>query len=204
MKRLLALSALCAAFGVSAQTSPAPLPTSPAKKELVKKVLALQQPEIEMLARNLAQEPAARMMQEAGRVLQSQVPEDKREAAVKSLEESAKKYVDEAVPLVRERAIKLAPSTIGTSLEERFTESELKALIAWLDSATYKKYQQVAPDIQRGFMQKLIADARPAIEPKLKTLEENVRATLTGAVASSTPLNLESGTARPPAKATSK
>jgi hypothetical protein len=106
--------------------------------------------------------------------------------------------------LVRERAIKLAPSTIGTSLEERFTEGELKALIAWLDSATYKKYQQVAPDIQRGFMQKLIADARPAIEPKLKTLEENVRATLTGAVASSTPLNLESGTARPPAKATSK
>lgn len=204
MKRLLVLSALFAAFGASAQTSPAPLPTSAAKKELVKKVLALQQPEIEMLARNLAQEPAARMMQEAGRVLQSQVPEDKREAAVKSLEESAKKYVDEAVPLVRERAIKLAPSTIGTSLEERFTESELKALIAWLDSATYKKYQQVAPDIQRGFMQKLIADARPAIEPKLKTLEENVRATLTGAVASSTPLNLESGTARPPAKATSK
>lgn len=204
MKRLLVISALFAALGVSAQTSPAPLPTSAAKKELVKKVLALQKPEIEMLARNLAQEPAARMMQEAGRVLQSQVPEDKREASVKSLEESAKKYVDEAVPLVRERAIKLAPSTIGTSLEERFTESELKALIAWLDSATYKKYQQVAPDIQRGFMQKLIADARPAIEPKLKTLEENVRATLTSAVASSTPLNLESGTARPPAKATSK
>lgn len=204
MKRLLVISALFAALGVSAQTSPAPLPTSPAKKELVKKVLALQQPEIEMLARNLAQEPAARMMQEAGRVLQSQVPEDKREASVKSLEESAKKYVDEAVPLVRERAIKLAPSTIGTSLEERFTEAELKALIAWLDSATYKKYQQVAPDIQRGFMQKLIADARPAIEPKLKTLEENVRATLTSAVASSTPLNLESGTTKPPGKATSK
>ena len=91
MKRILALSALCVAFGVSAQSAPAPLPTSPAKKELVKKVLALQQPEVEMLARNLAQEPAARMMQEAGRVLQNQVAEDKREAAVKSLEESAEK-----------------------------------------------------------------------------------------------------------------
>jgi hypothetical protein len=204
MKRLLVLSALCAAFGVSAQTTPAPLPTSPAKKELVKKVLALQQPEVEMLARNLAQEPAARMMQEAGRVLQSQVPEDKREAAVKSLEESAKKYVDEAVPLVRDRAIKLAPSTIGTSLEERFTEAELKALIAWLESPTYKKYQQVAPEIQRGFMQKLIADARPSIEPKLKTLEESVRATLTSAVSSGAPLNLEPGTSRAPSKPASK
>ncbi len=204
MKRLLVISALCAAFGASAQTSPAPLPTSPAKKELVKKVLALQQPEVEMLARNLAQEPAARMMQEAGRVLQNQVPEDKREAAVKSLEESAKKYVDEAVPLVRDRAIKLAPSTIGTALEERFTEAELKALIAWLESATYKKYQQVAPDIQRVFMQKLIADARPSIEPKLKTLEESVRATLTSAVSSSAPLNLDPGTSRPPSKPASR
>jgi uncharacterized protein YqgV (UPF0045/DUF77 family) len=204
MKRLLVLGALCAALGVPAQTTPAPLPSSPAKKELVKKVLALQQPEVEMLARNLAQEPAARMMQEAGRVLQSQVADDKREAAVKSLEESAKKYVDEAVPLVRERAIKLAPSTIGTSLEERFTEAELKALIAWLESATYKKYQQVAPEIQRGFMQKLIADARPSIEPKLKTLEESVRATLTSAVSGSAPLNLEPGTGKPPSKATGK
>ena len=204
MKRLLVISALCAAFGASAQTSPAPLPTSPAKKELVKIVLALQQPEVEMLARNLAQEPAARMMQEAGRVLQNQVPEDKREAAVKSLEESAKKYVDEAVPLVRDRAIKLAPSTIGTALEERFTEAELKALIAWLESATYKKYQQVAPDIQRVFMQKLIADARPSIEPKLKTLEESVRATLTSAVSSSAPLNLDPGTSRPPSKPASR
>jgi len=204
MKRLLVLSALCTAFGVSAQTSPAPLPTSPAKKELVKKVLVLQQPELEMLARNLAQEPAARMMQEAGRVLQNQVPEDKREAAVKSLEESAKKYVDEAVPLVRERAIKLAPSTIGTSLEERFTEAELKALIAWLESPTYKKYQQVAPEIQRGFMQKLIADARPSIEPKLKTLEESVRATLTSAVSSNAPLNLEPGNGKATPKAPSK
>jgi len=204
MKRLLVISALCAAFGASAQTSPAPLPTSPAKKELVKKVLALQQPEVEMLARNLAQEPAARMMQEAGRVLQNQVPEDKREAAVKSLEESAKKYVDEAVPLVRDRAIKLAPSTIGTALEERFTEAELKALIAWLESATYKKYQQVAPDIQRVFMQKLIADARSSIEPKLKTLEESVRATLTSAVSSSAPLNLDPGTSRPPSKPASR
>jgi hypothetical protein len=136
--------------------------------------------------------------------LQSQVPEDKREAAVKSLEESAKKYVDEAVPLVRDRAIKLAPSTIGTSLEERFTEAELKALIAWLESPTYKKYQQVAPEIQRGFMQKLIADARPSIEPKLKTLEESVRATLTSAVSSNAPLNLEPGNGKATPKAPSK
>lgn len=198
MKRLLALSLLCIAYAAQAQTA---LPTSQAKKDLVSKILVLQQPDVEMLARNLAQEPAGRMLQEAGRVLQSQVAEDKRDALVRSLEASAKKYIDEAVPLVRERAIKLAPSTIGASLEERFTEDELKGLIAWLESPTFKKYQQVAPEIQRNFMQKLVADARPSIEPKLKSLEESVRATLSTAVGST---SAPAPSGKPAAKAATK
>ncbi len=203
MKRILALSVLCLAIGAQAQTA---LPTSQAKKDLVSKILVLQQPDVEMLAKNLAQEPAGRMLQEAGRVLQSQVAEDKRDAVARSLEASARKYVDEAVPLVRERAIKLAPSTIGVALDERFTEEELKGLIAWLESPTFKKYQQVAPEIQRNFMQKLVADARPVIEPKLKTLEENVRATLlsTGSGSSSAPPSGTAPAAKPPAKAATK
>ena len=202
MKRILALSVLCLALGAQAQTA---LPTSQAKKDLVNKILVLQQPDVEMLAKNLAQEPAGRMLQEAGRVLQSQVAEDKRDAIARSLEASARKYVDEAIPLVRERALKLAPSTIGTSLEERFTEDELKGLIAWLESPTFKKYQQVAPEIQRNFMQKLVTDARPVIEPKLKALEESVRATLmsTGA-GSSAPPAAAAPAGKTPAKAASK
>ncbi len=203
MKRILALSALCLALGAQAQTA---LPTSQAKKDLVNRILVLQQPDVEMLAKNLAQEPAGRMLQEAGRVLQSQVAEDKRDAIARSLEASARKYVDEAIPLVRERAVKLAPSTIGTALEERFTEEELKGLIAWLESPTFKKYQQVAPEIQRNFMQKLVTDARPVIEPKLKALEESVRATLmsTGSGGSSAPPAAAAPAGKTPAKAASK
>ena len=200
MKRILALSVLCLALGAQAQTA---LPTSQAKKDLVSKILVLQQPDVEMLAKNLAQEPAGRMLQEAGRVLQSQVAEDKRDAIARSLEASARKYVDEAIPLVRERALKLAPSTIGTSLEERFTEDELKGLIAWLESPTFKKYQQVAPEIQRNFMQKLVTDARPVIEPKLKALEESVRATLMSAGSGSAPA-AAAPAGKTPAKAASK
>jgi hypothetical protein len=203
MKRILALSALCLALGAQAQTA---LPTSQAKKDLVNRILVLQQPDVEMLAKNLAQEPAGRMLQEAGRVLQSQVAEDKRDAIARSLEASARKYVDEAIPLVRERAVKLAPSTIGTALEERFTEEELKGLVAWLESPTFKKYQQVAPEIQRNFMQKLVTDARPVIEPKLKALEESVRATLmsTGSGGSSAPPAAAAPAGKTPAKAASK
>ena len=45
-----------------------------------------------------------------------------------------RKYVEEATPIVRERAQKAAPGVMGALLDERFTEDELKQLVAWLES----------------------------------------------------------------------
>ena len=106
------------------------------------------------------------LMQAAGNVLQTQVPAEKREAVGKSIEADVKKYVDEATPMVRERAIKLAPSTFGAALEEKFSEDELKQLIAWLESPVNKKFQQLGPEMQNGFVQKLVAETAPAARPQ--------------------------------------
>jgi hypothetical protein len=73
---------------------------------------------------------------------------------------------------------------LGAALEEKFTEDELKVFVNWLESPVYRKYQQVAPEIQRNFVQKLVAEARPSIDPKLKTLEESVRNALASATSS--------------------
>jgi uncharacterized protein len=180
--------------------------TSPAKKELVQKLLALQQPGIESAARNLVERPAAQMMQEAGRVIQTQFPAEKREAIGKTIEADARKYVDEAFPPVRDRALKLAPATLGAALEEKFSEEELKQLVAWFESPVNKKFQQASSEMFGGFMQKLSAEARPLIEPKLQTLEQKMRAAL-GAPAAATPGAAPAdpkAAARPPAKAASK
>jgi hypothetical protein len=155
--------------------------TSPAKKELVQKLMVLQQPGLEMAARTLVERPAAQLIQEAGRYLQQQVPAERREALGKAVDADVRKYVDESVPLVREKAIKLAPSTLGAAIEEKFTEEELKQLVAWFDSPVNKKFQQVTPEMQNSFMQKLVAESRPVIEPKLLALQQQVRETLTGA-----------------------
>jgi len=183
MKRLLVSALLASAVLAHAQTptapaASAPLPSSPAKKELVQKLLVLQQPGIESIARNMVEQPAMRMFQAAGQALQQKVPAEKREAVGKSIEADIRKYVDESVPIVRERAIKLAPSTIGTMLEERFTEDELKQLVAWLESPVNKKYSQVGPEMQNGFMKKLVEESRPLVEPRLQALESKVRASL--------------------------
>ena len=172
------------------------------KKELVQKLLVLQQPGIEQVARGLVERPAVQMMQEAGLVLQRQIAPDKREAIGKQVEAEVKKYVEEAVPLVRERAIKIAPTTIGPILEEKFNEDELKQLIAWFDNPVNKKYQQLGPEMQNSFVQKLVVDARPVVDPKIQALDGKLRAILGAPPAQ--PASAPPSTRAPAPKASSK
>ena len=172
-----------------------------AKKELVTKILLLQQPAVEQAARALAERPAVLVMQQAGQALRTRVAADKREALGKEIQGDVQKYVDEAVPLVRERAVKLAPSTIGALLEERFTEDELKQLIAIMESPVNRKFAQMGGDMQKALLEKLVAETQPLVDPKLKAMEQAVAKRLDLPVG---PRNAASGVARPAAKAASK
>ena len=183
MRRFLTLALIAlAAFGVvgtaAAQTAPAP-PASPAKKELVQRLMRLQQSDVEGFARTVVERPAAQMMREAGLALQQQqAPQEKREPAARAIEAEVKKYVDEAYPIVRDRALKLAPSTIGPIFEAKMTEDELKQLVGWLESPTAKKYQSLAVDLRNNFSQKLIAEMPPILDPKLMALDGRIRTIL--------------------------
>jgi uncharacterized protein len=203
MKRLLALTALCFAVHAQAQTAPAapPAPVSAAKKELVKKLLQLQQANFDVLSRSLVERPAIQLMQAAGQALQTQVPADKREATGKQIETDIKKFVDDSAAILRERTAKLVPATFGSGLEEKFTEDELKQFIAWTESPVNKKFQQLLPDIQNAFMQKLAAEASPLLDPKLQALQQKIRTTLTTAIGSA---STGAAPASSPAKAGSK
>jgi uncharacterized protein len=171
----LSLALLVPAGAVQAQVTAAPaVQSSPAKKELVAKILVLQQPAVEGIATMLAQQPAAQMMQSANLALQTRVPPEKRDAIAKEIQADVKKYVDEAVPLLRERAVKLAPSTVGALLEERFTEDELKQLVVIMESPVNRKYGQMNNDLQKALSEKLVSETRGVIEPKVRVLEESI------------------------------
>ena len=148
--------------------------TTPAKKALVTRILQVQQPGIEGLARAMAERPAVAMMERAGAMLPERVAADKREAVGKEIQADVKKYLDEAVPLVTSRATKLAPTTIGPFLEEKFTEEELKQVAAFLESPAISKYQKLSGDMQKVLLEKVLADTRGAIDPKVATLEQSI------------------------------
>ena len=174
--RAIALAACAAGLALAAATDAGA--QNGTKKELVQRVLQAQQSELENVSRGIVERPAAQMMQEAGLAIQRQVAADKRESTGKAVEAEVRKFVDEAYPLVRERALKLAPSTIGAVLEEKMTEDELKQLVAWLESGTNKKFQSLGPDMRNAFIQKVLADARPVVDPKVVALDARIRVVL--------------------------
>jgi hypothetical protein len=148
--------------------------STPAKKELVARILKIQQPAIDNMARGLVQEPLGPLMESADAALQQKVAADKRDAVAKNIQADTKKYIDETVPLVRDRATKLAPTTIGPILEEKFTEDELKQVVAMLESPVLAKFQTVGVDIQRALVEKVVADTRGQVETKFRGLEDSI------------------------------
>ena len=155
-KLFIALALLSAVFAAQAQT-PTQTPSTPAKKALVARILKIQQPGIDGMSQAMAERPALAVLDRAGEVLISRIAPEKREALGKDIQSDVKKYLDEAVPLVRDRAAKLAPQTVGLLLEEKFSEEELKQLAAMLESPTYNKYQQLGSDMQKVLIDKLLA-----------------------------------------------
>ena len=173
----------------SASPSSAPLQaaSTPAKKALVSRILKVQQPVIESMSRAMAERPAQAVMEKAGMALANSVPADKREATAKDIESLVKKYLDEALPLVSSRALKLAPTTVGTLLEDKFSEADLKQLATFLESPVYNKYQQLSGDMQKVLLEKLLADTRGAIEPKVVALDQAVGKRLSANAPASSP-----------------
>jgi hypothetical protein len=166
-KTLLILAIAAASTTLHAQSTPA-------KKELVARILKVQQPGMDILVRGLVEQPALEMMDRAGAALPARVPAERREAVAKDIQADARKYVDETMPIVRERAIKLAPTTIGALLEEKFTEDELKQITAMMEAPVFAKFQGLGNDMQKVLIEKLISDTRPQVEPKVRALEESI------------------------------
>jgi hypothetical protein len=151
------------------------------KKELVQKLIAIQQPSLEATARGLAEAPARQLVSAAQPILVQAVPAEKRDATAKLVDAEIKKYLDAAGPIVRASTNKLSQSTITKAIEDKFTEDELKQLVVILESPVLKKYQTALPDLSKSLVEQVVADARPQVDPKLQATQEAIRKILDNA-----------------------
>ncbi|MEO6363785.1 MAG: hypothetical protein ABIO71_11190 [Caldimonas sp.] len=177
---------------------------TPSKKELVQKVLQLQQAEIDAVAQGIAERPAVQLQQQATLAIRRSIAVDRQEEVARAIDVELRRYVEQAAPLVREQAGRIVSSTVGAALEERMSEDELRQLVAWLGSATNRKYQQMVPEMRDAFLKKLLTDSQPVLEPKVRALDTRIRAILGVAPAASAPggpassARAGSGASRPP------
>jgi uncharacterized protein len=148
--------------------------STPAKKELVARILKVQQPGMEMLARSLLERPAVDVMDRAGAMIPERVAADKRETVARDIEGDVRRFLEETVPLVRDRAVRLAPSTVGALLEEKLTEDELKQVVGIMESPAFAKFQALGGDMQKVLVEKLVAEMRPQVDAKVRAMEESV------------------------------
>jgi hypothetical protein len=207
MKRLIGLALVAAtalAHGQGNNAIPG-APTSAAKKDLVQRLLTIQQPALENMTRELMERPARQMMGAAEEALETRVAPEKRQDAVKKIQDLLNKYRDETTPLVRERTTRIAQSTLGPVFEEKYSEDELKQLVTMLESPVYKKFQQSLPELTNTYAQGAVKDLQPVVEPKLKALEQGVAAALgvnaAGAAApKAAPKAAAPAASKPPAK----
>jgi hypothetical protein len=179
---LAALFGLSGLFGTAAfAQSAASAPVSAAKKELVVRLVKLHNPAIENLGRTLAEQPI-QQMSGAVRVALAQLPADKRDAAARDIEADVKRFLEDVTPVLRDRGVAIAPATIGSLFEQRFSEDELRQLLALIESPVHAKYQAMTGEMQRVLGTKLVAETRAQMEPKVKALEQSVRTRLQRAI----------------------
>ena len=142
------------------------------KQKLVQRVLALWH--LEDAAVVMVQRPAVDAMQQARIALQGRVSAAKQEATLREIAVDLQKYVDEATPTVRDNATRLKAPTVGPLLAQNFSDEELRQLIALLESPVKKKFEQLVPQFERAFGEKIASESRAAIDPKLQAMTQAV------------------------------
>ena len=165
---------LALAIAIALSAGSALAQPSPAKKALIDKIVALQQQGLaDGLAANIIQGPLSQLTQ-AGRGALQQVPPETREATAKAMDADLKKFVEDNVPYLKDKISKAVPATASALLDERFNEDELKQVLAWAESPVSQKFGLASVELQKAVAQKVMAEAGPTLDGRLKTLQASL------------------------------
>ena len=173
MKRL---AIMCAALALCTGAEAA----ATSKQELVNKVLKLWH--VESIGESMLQQPVGNAVQQARVMLQGRAAPEKRDAAMTEITEDARKFMEDNRSVTRASAEKLIPTTIAPMLAERFTEEELKQIIAILESPVKAKFEAMVPELQKKLGESVAADTRAVIDPMLQELQQRIGTRLRTAV----------------------
>lgn len=143
------------------------------KAELVTRIVDHQRGIADALANSVVQGPMGPLVT-ATRAAMQQVPAEKREATAKALDAELRKFVDENVGYLREKALQALPGTSSAILEERFNEDELREILTWVESPVNRKFGTAIGDTQKRLAEKVVPEAGPTLDARFRVLQTSV------------------------------
>lgn len=148
-------------------------PTAPAGKSALAQQI-LQRLNMDAIGETMLSAPVSDALLQARGLLQGRVATEKRDATMTELSAQARKFMADVGPVTRASADKLMPTTVQPMLTERFSEDELRQILAILDSPVRKKFEDMLPEMRKKLGESVAADTGPVVNPKLKSLQEDI------------------------------
>jgi hypothetical protein len=185
-------AALVASSGAHAQAAkpaaPAPAATpAPAapidaeKQKQIDRILAVLHPENGVL--QAVQQQGVKAMQQSSIALQTnQVPQERKEKALKDIQVDVQKYIDTTMPVAVASAKKYSAPISAPILAANFSTDELRQLAVILESPLRDKLEKIMPQLQEAVGQKVSADIGPQVNKNVQAMTEAVSSKLRVAV----------------------
>jgi hypothetical protein len=118
------------------------------------------------------------MMPEPGSHAAAATRRNKREAPARRIRPRSRSTSTSAIHRPRSKRAQDLPRDDRRRPRGEDDEDELSTLLAWLDSPTNKKYQQVALDAAQRVRAKVLGDMPALLDPKLQALDGSIRVIL--------------------------
>ncbi len=145
--------------------------TSDAKQALIVRTIAAQEgPEMQRMYNQLAGSAMQPLIENWNQRL-SQLPAAKQESAIKALDAELKKFNDDALQIITAQATKARSGALVTAYSEKFSEEELKQLVALMEAPVFKKYQGIAPELGSVYVKAIVDGTRERITQRSQTFD---------------------------------
>ncbi len=174
-----------------------------AKRDLAVRIIAAQEgAEMNRMMEQLAASATQQLVGKWNPALES-MPADKRQKAAASLDAELKKFNDDAFKLITAQAVKVRSNGLAASYAEKFSEEELKQLLALMEAPAFKKYQTLAPELGSVYLKGIVDGTRTAVESRGKVFDTAAAKIIGTPPAASSPApatNPSPASSAPPAK----
>ena len=162
--------------------TPAPAaPIDAEKQKQIDRILAVLHPENGVL--QAVQQQGVKAMQQSSIALQTnQVPQERKDKALKEIQADVQKYIDTTMPVAVASAKKFSGPVSAPILAANFSTDELRQLAVILESPLRDKLEKIMPQLQDAVGQKVSADIGPTVNKNGQVMMDAVSSKLRVAV----------------------